>query len=475
MPMRNSVPIPFPLSSSPGRLPQEGSGRLVNCFAEKLPEESGRRAVWRRAPGLKSWGTSATSTYRGGMLVGSTLYVAKSGFIERYASTGGAATSVGALSGTDRVFFAQNSKAPTPDQVVVCEAGAFTFTTGAVASYPDPDLPAPNAVCSIDGYLVFTLGDGRCFASDLNSTAVNALSFGKAEAKPDGLTRPVPYGRLLLLFGPQTTEIWQNVGAAPFPFQRALVIPFGIAGPHCAAGFEDGFGYPPLFVANDNTVRLFSGQDPEKVSPPILDSYIAAVGNKAALEASVYVSGGHSFWQLSSPTWTWAFNLNNAQWHERESYGISRSRMTGGVNVGGKWVCGDTKSGAILEIDAATRKEVADPLIYRLESAPVKNFPYRVQVARADFDVATGVGVATGSDPIETDPEAKVSWSDDDGVSWSVPLVRKLGRQSKPETRITVTRTGLSGPAGRRWRLEAADPVDVSVFGGTQSAEMRQN
>lgn len=472
---KNAVPIPFPLSTFPGRIPQHGAGRLINCFAEAQPEDAGRKAVWRRAPGLKSWGTSSNLTYRGAILVGSTLYVAKADKIERYASAGGAATLVGALSGTDRVFFASNNKTPTPDQVVVCAAGAFTFDTSSVTSYADPDLPAPNAVCSIDGYFVFTLGDGRAFASDLNSTSINALSFGKAEAKPDGLTRPVPYGRLLLLFGPQTTEIWQNIGATPFPFQRALVIPLGLAGPHCVAGHEDGFGHPPLFVANDNTVRMFTGQEPQKVSPPILDSYIAAVSDKTTLQASVYVSGGHSFWQLSCADWTWVFNLTNSQWHERQSYGQARSRMTGGVNVSGKWLCGDTESGNILEIDIATKKEVTDPLIYRLESAPVKDFPHRLQVARADFDVATGVGVATGSDPIETDPTANVSWSDDDGVTWSVPLMRSLGRQSKPLTRVTVTRTGLTGTAGRRWRLEVADPVEVLVFGGTQSAESRYN
>jgi hypothetical protein len=59
--------------------------------------------------------------------------------------------------------------------------------TSVTNSYPDPDLPAVNSVTSIDGYLVFTTGDGRAFATDLNTTAVNPLSFAQAEAKPDGL------------------------------------------------------------------------------------------------------------------------------------------------------------------------------------------------------------------------------------------------------------------------------------------------
>jgi hypothetical protein len=43
------VAVPWPLSNSPGRKPQEGSGRLINVFAE--PRGEGEGAVWRRAPG----------------------------------------------------------------------------------------------------------------------------------------------------------------------------------------------------------------------------------------------------------------------------------------------------------------------------------------------------------------------------------------------------------------------------------------
>jgi hypothetical protein len=43
------VTVPWPLSNSPGRRQQEGSGRLINIFAE--PRGEGEGAVWRRAPG----------------------------------------------------------------------------------------------------------------------------------------------------------------------------------------------------------------------------------------------------------------------------------------------------------------------------------------------------------------------------------------------------------------------------------------
>lgn len=42
------VEVPWPITNNPGLRPQEGTGRLVNVFAEPKPDG---RYVWRRAPG----------------------------------------------------------------------------------------------------------------------------------------------------------------------------------------------------------------------------------------------------------------------------------------------------------------------------------------------------------------------------------------------------------------------------------------
>jgi hypothetical protein len=46
----------------------------------------------------------------------------------------------------------------------------------------------------MDGYFIWTDSVGaRIWASDLNSTAVNALSFATAESKPDALVRGIAW------------------------------------------------------------------------------------------------------------------------------------------------------------------------------------------------------------------------------------------------------------------------------------------
>jgi hypothetical protein len=67
----------------------------------------------------------------------------------------------------------------------------------------------------------------------------------------------------------------------------------------------------------------------------------------------------------------------------------------------------------------------AIPLRLRIESGPVLDFPGGTVVGRADFYFTTGVGVATGTDPIQTDPSVEISWSDDGGVTWANPPVRE--------------------------------------------------
>lgn len=469
-------PIPIPVSTAPGSRYQESAGRLINCYAETLGDTAANKFVIRRAPGLVNFGTTSRSGCRGFLEVAGTLYVGFGTKLEKFSSSGGASTNVGNLNGTKKGFFARNNAA-TPDKWFVDPDGNIAvFTPSSVTnSWPDADLPSVNSTCSIDGYGVFTTGDGRAFATDLNSTAVNALSFGKAEAKPDGLLRCVPWGDKLLLFGNQTTEVWTNQGLSPFPFARSFVIPRGLAGPYCVTGFEDGFSKVPVWVGDDNKVHKYAGADTQPISTSDLEALIESVSDKTELEMCSYISRGHPFIQISSTTWTWVYNLDTGKWNERDSYLDTRSRITQTYYAFSKWLCGDTETGNVQQILASAFDEVGSPLRYRVESGPVLDFPYGAVVGRADFYFDTGVGQADGSDPDQTDPTVEISWSDD-GLSWSIPVQRKLGRQSVTDALISlISETGRASWMGRRWRVDISDAVYAGLLFGTQSDDPRAN
>jgi hypothetical protein len=479
-----SVPIPFPLSSAPGASPQESAGRLINAYAEPLGKDIEAKkgmtppaVVWRKSPGLSLFAASAQTGFRGAILVGSTLYAAWSGKASTFTSGGVETTLTGTLNGTEKVFWARNNKTPTPDVVCVAPGtGAFSVTSAAVSSFADIDVGSPNSVGFLDGFFIFTYGDGTIQASGLNDVTIATTDKTKEQAKTGGLTRGLAFNGQYFVWGPNFGAVYSDTAQPTgFPFTRSYVLQRGLLSPYGVAGHEDGFGSALIWVADDNSVVQHNGTpNPLKISPPDLDRLIAKVTDKSTLEASVYIAQGHPKWVIKCPAWCWEFDLGSQKWNERTSYLSPTWRAVSAINAFGKWITGDTKGGRLLYIDQTNYTEFGDPLIMQIESGPVQNFPSRTKVARADFNFVTGVGIATGSDPIATNPKVGISWTQDLGLTWGNEFVRDLGRQYV-DSRVTMLRTGTTGPVGRRWRLRISDPVYGGFLGGKQDTELRNH
>src|SRR5262245_43223430 len=219
--------ITFPLSSTPGLRPQEGAGRLINAFVEQSLPGAPSKFITRRSPGLERKMNGAPYSHTRGFLEISTTEafwvvderVLK--FDQTYSMN-----DLGFLAGSDLVTTARNNQTPH-NFVVVTDVGCFNLLTGgAPTAFADPDLPAsPTSVCDIDGYFVWTFGDGKIYASDLNSVAVNAASLNIEQ----GLfcRRGVRYAGRLYIFGDKWTAVYRDAGTIPFPFAREVTIPRG--------------------------------------------------------------------------------------------------------------------------------------------------------------------------------------------------------------------------------------------------------
>jgi hypothetical protein len=475
-------PIEFPLSSFPASYdaqPSESQGRLLNIYLEQEKEQ----AIWKRIPGTFRFADVGVSGPRGFMESDNFVYGAYEDCVIKVGPDGATTVLTGALPGTDRVTWAKNNQLATPprDMVVVCEAGIYKVTPAAVTPLADPNLPGtPTSTCHLDGYIFFTYASGRIWATGINSLTVDALSYTTAESNPDGVLRGIVSGRQLYAFGSASIEVYQNVGTEPFPLARAAVIPVGLIGTFAVAGGNetDGWDSSPLFVAADGTVRQLSGYDPRIVSTRAVERFIAGLANPRDLTAYVYTFGGHSIFGIRAPgnepnERTWEYNTSSGQWHERQSTNYKTWRGFRTVRAFGKWLCGDVGTTQLRAIDARAIAEVDEGLPARIESKCMKDFPACMAVPRADFSFAQGVGIATGLDPIQTEPRVEISWSDDGGGTWSRPLQRTLGRQGRFGWGVRVNRTGLTTQAGRRWRIDISDPVPLVFLGGTMDVEQR--
>ncbi len=414
--MPPSVPVPFPDSTFPGTHSQESGGRIINSYVEPLGASAPTQIIYRRGPGLRNFGVTTRTNFRGAIEVDGVLYCAFTNRAVMISTVGGIATDLGALLGAVKGFWARNTRsaagAPAdnfPGVVFVDPDGHYASvdTKGKTIS---TTLPAgfggksPNSVCVVDNYFFYTFGAGEVWASDLNSTNITATSFATAESKPDGLIRGVGWAGQLFLFGPSTCEVWVNAGTVPFPFQRSVVIPRGLAGPFCVSGFEDNFSRGLVWVADDNTVVRLNGYNPEKISPPDLDGLIERVIDKRQLEMSSFISRGHAFLLLSSPTWSWVFDMNTNKWGERNSYLLPRSRITGSTFAFGKWLCGDRLTGNILEITNATHTEAA----YTQQITAIPTALLNIYAADTVTVVDGGVGYEVGDEIVLSESGVQV-------------------------------------------------------------------
>jgi hypothetical protein len=478
-----ATPIEFPSSSFhydlPGLQPTESQGRLLNCYVEQEKEQ----ATYKRVPGTVFFTDVGANHPRGFIESDGFVYAAYEDVIKRISADGVVTELAGTVTGRHRVTWAKNNQMATPPRglVMVSDVGAYAVTPTTVGPYPDGNLPGgPSSVCHLDGYLFFTYGNGRIYATGLNTLSVDPLSLTTAESNPDGLLRGIVSGRQLFAMGPASIEVYQDAGTSPFPLSRTAVIPVGLIGTFAAAGGNetDGWDLTPLFVAADGTVRHLRGYEPVIVSTRAVEHFIAGVEDPSTLTAYVYTFYGNSIWGIRGDGGTpkercWEYNVSTGSWHERQSQGFLTWRGHRVIRAFDRWLVGDVGSTQLRAIDATAQTEFFDPIPCRLESKIMRNFPERVAVSRADFSFAQGVGIATGQDPIQVDPVVEISWSDNGGGTWSRPLRRTLGRQGEYGWDVRVNRTGLTTKAGRRWRIDFADPVPVVFYGATMDAEAR--
>ena len=461
------VAVPLPTQSTRG-IYAEAGGRLVNAFVEKL--DDGRPKV-SRSPGIRRFVEDLTHTHcRGAIDINGVLLAALDDRLVKITESGGNYTvgDLGAFSGTETVYFARHNKSPTPDIVAVTDSTAFVIdmTTGA-SSYPDADVGSPNSVCFLGGYFIFSYGNARMRASGLNDTTINTLDTAFAESKPDGLLRVIPLGSNLYACGPQTIEIWRNTGnAVGFPFSYLDTIPRGIPSADAIAGFENDWSNIVIFAGSDNIIYRINQAVAEPISSVSVSKSLEALADKTTLKAIVYSYQGHSIWALISSEWTWCYDLSTGSWTERASYGRVNWRAAMSTKCFGSWVIGDDETGQFGFIDPTYGYEFGAPLTATVICPTMSGFPSRAAMSRLDLDILAGVGVASGADPIETDPQVSVSWSIDGGVSFGSPITRPIGMQGEYRRGVRINRLGTASAKGLQIKIDISDPAPFSFFGG---------
>lgn len=460
--------IPLPDESAPGEHAHQSGGRLINCAVVPLIGNAAAQFTRRRLPGMTEFGTTTRTGYRGGKQVGSNFYAAwesSSGTVTRSTSSGGAATNLtGNLPGTAQAIWAANNAA-TPDVVAVVPGeGAFTVTTSAVSSFADTDVGSPSSVCFHKGFFIFGYGDAKMRSTGVNNVSVATTDVATAEYRRDTLYRTISYEGMLLAMGSESIEHWGGGNDTGFPFSYIAAEDVGIVGPYAVIGDEDGWNAGLHFVGSDFKVRRKVGYKSVPVSRPDLERLIAAVADKTTIKCYSYVWNGFPIVGVTCAAWTWEYNCSTERWHERQSYEDVIWRGMLPAKAFDKWICGDTETGNLYEVDPDQHEEAGNPLRIIVETGPLGNFPDRVRINELSVLLTRGVGIAAGSDPDQTDPSIEVSFARN-GYDFGVPRILKIGRQAIMDGRCTAFNFGHAQPNGGRFRFAISDAVPVGVMG----------
>ena len=461
--------IVFPPTSAPGLRPQESGGRLINAFSEKAPVGAPSQVIIRRSPGLlrQSLNTIGART-RGFMDGGDVAFWAVKNRLLSF-DAGFGLNNIGLLTGSQSVTFARNN-ALTPDFVAVTEDGCFSiFPDSAPVAYTDADLPAsPSSVCDFDGYFIWSFGDGRIFASNLNSTEVDDQSFTTEQNL--FIRRVVRFAGNLFAFGDKWTGVYHDAGTQPFPLARDVTIPRGIVGTHAIAGWETGWSNELIWVGDDFVVYQLNGYTPTPISTDDVSRDVAAAvgaGQRALIEAYVYMFENNAFWVLTCPDrFTWEYNLPTGEWNERSSHNRASWKGMKSIRIFDNWIIGDQYTGELYTVRGDYFLEGVDPLVFQAESGIIASFPRGIVIPRASFFITPGVGTY-GAPLGAADPVVEISWSLDGGASYGYPVIRRMGMAGETNSHPYVLGSGLSRGLGVRYRLRVSDPVHVGLSGGT--------
>lgn len=460
--------IPLPDESAPGEHVHQTGGRLVNCAALPLPGNAAAGFTRRRVPGMTEFATSSNTGFRGARQVGALLYSAwgsSSGKIYKSTSAGGAmAALTGNLPGTAQAIFAANN-AGTPDKVAVVPGeGAFSFTDSAVSAFADADVGSPSSVCFHKGFFIFGYGDAKMRSTGVNNVSVATTDVATAEYKRDTLYRVVSYEGMLVALGSESTEHWGGQNDTGFPFSFIAADDVGIIGPYAVTGDDDGWNAGLHFVGSDFRVHRKIGYKSIPVSKPDLDRLIASVADKTTIKCYSYVWNGIPIVGVTCAEWTHELNCQTGFWHERISYEDVCWRGMLPVKAFDKWICGDSESGDLFEVDPDNHKEDGAPLRMRIYTGPLGNFPDRIRVSEVSLLLTRGVGIAAGSDPDQTDPSVEIAFARD-GYNFGIPRIVKMGRQAIMGGRCSANNFGHVEPNGGRFRFDIADAVPAGVMG----------
>ena len=420
-------------------------------------------------------------------------------------------TALGTGSGGTGTYTVSNSQNISSETMYALNFTQIPTTDGAFSG--------GNTVDTVDNYFVYNRPNTQQWgSSDALSPISQGLSFSSKDGSPDNLMSLIVDHREVYLLGETSSEVWIDVGAFPFPYQRipGTSTQHGIAAQFSMARLGNSFAYVSRNSRGQGMIVQMNGYLPTRISTHAVESTLANQYIDDAV-AWTYQLEGHECYVVSFPTLnlTWVYDSTTTMWHKwlyvtnGNVYGRHRGNCS--AMFQGLVLCGDYANGKIYELDRTNYTDDGQP-IRRLRRAPhlvadlqrqffdELQLQFQPGVGTTGFSVVMPTtyisdpyyigGTATltigptdvfiignGSkiNPIDTTtyPQAMLRWSNDGGSTWSREYWVTIGQLGKYKNRAIWRRLGMA--RDRVYEVVITDPVKAVIVSANLKASAGDN
>ena len=446
--------------------------RMVNLFAEGIPEGGKEAAFLNRAPGLRLLATVGDGPIRGLWRMGDYGYVVSGKELYRL-NPDWTSLYIGNLSGTGPVSIADNGT----QMFIACNGPSFIYnsTTEEFAQIADADFPGAVTVGYLDGYFVFNEPQSQrvWVTSLLDGTAIDPLEFASAEGSPDQLVAAIVDHREAWLFGTNSIEVRYDAGSADFPLQRiqGAFNAIGLAAAYSVAKLDNGLFWLGSDSRGQGIVYRSNGYTGKRISTHAVEWQIQQYGDISDAIGYTYQQDGHAFYVLVFPSedTTWVYDVSTELWHERAGFyegQFVRHRGNCQMAYNGEVVIGDFENSNVYAFDLNVYADNGSiqRWLRSWRALPTgKNDLNRTAQHTLQLDCETGVGLNTGQG---SDPQVMLRWSDDGGHTWSNEHWSSMGKIGRYGYRTFWRRLGMTMKIRDRvYEVSGTDPVKITIMG----------
>lgn len=325
----------------------------------------------------------------------------------------------------------------------------------------------------LDGYfLALDANTGTFYSSELldGLTWTTGTMFAQRNAAPDAWLAMKVNGPYIHLFGSQTSEVWYDAGAVPFPFAKhpSGLIPYGISAPFSLRVCDQSLMWLGSTKGGRGQTYRMTGFSPETVSTYAVQFAVSGYSEISDCYGDYYTEAGHSFYIQQFPTAnvTWVYDLQMQMWHKRgtwdqgtaSGFSLWRPRCHAFAFGEHRWL--DYAGGGVFRMGLDSSTDPGGFAIRRVRQSPAMvSENERISYPSIAVDLETGLGLTSGQG---SDPQVMLSLSRDGGKTFGSERMRSAGKTGEYGKRLIWNRNGMAQRLVAR--LVMTDPVPWRIL-----------